>query len=79
MKIEPPTQFHDVEIKYYNKKNKFEFVIKQYRINWKNNKKIYLENKVYDIGPFRYFLEFDIDSSDLNSDWEKIKTPISSI
>ncbi|WP_264550159.1 hypothetical protein [Flavobacterium sp. N2820] len=73
MKIDPQTQYHNVEIKYFNKKNKFELIIKQYRVNWKTNKKIYQENMVYDIGPFRYFKEFDVDTTKLNNDWEKIK------
>jgi len=73
MKIDPQTQYHDVEIKYFNKKNKFELIIKQYKVNWKTNRKIYQENKVYEIGPFRYFKEFDVDTTKLNNDWERIK------
>ena len=73
MKIDPQTQYHDVEIKYFNKKNKFELIIKQYKVNWKTNRKIYQENKVYDIGPFRYFKELDVDSTKLNNDWKRIK------
>ncbi|MGH2666640.1 hypothetical protein [Flavobacterium sp.] len=73
MKIDPQIQYYDVEVKYFNKRNKLESITSQYRINWKNNKKIYQENRVYDIGPFRYFIEYDIDSSKLNNDWEKVK------
>ena len=72
MKIDPQIQYYDVEVKYFNKKNKFDNIIYQYRVNWKNNKKIYQENRVYDIGPFRYFIEYDIESSKLNNDWQKV-------
>lgn len=73
MRIDPQRQYHDVETTHFNRKNKFESVIKQYRVNWKTNKKIYQENKIYDIGPFRYFIEYDVDSTKLNTDWERIK------
>ena len=46
MKLDPQIQFHDVEIKYFKRKNKFELIIKQYRVNWKTNKKIFQENKI---------------------------------
>jgi hypothetical protein len=72
MKIDPQTQYKDVEVKYFNKNNKFERIIKQYRVNWKTNEKTYQENKVYDIGPFRYFMEYDVDSSKLNNEWQKV-------
>lgn len=72
MKLDPEVQYYDVEVKYLNKENKFKRTINQYRVNWKTNEKIYLENKVYDIGPFRYFIEYDIDSSKLNNEWKKL-------
>lgn len=73
MKLDPQIQYYDVEVTYFNKRNKFERIISQYHTNWKTNKKMYKENIVYDIGPFRYFIEYDIDSSKLNNDWQKIK------
>ncbi len=73
MKIDPQIQYYDVEVKYFNKKNKFDKIINQYYINWKTNKNVPVENRVYDFGPFRYFIEYDVDTSKLNDNWEKVK------
>lgn len=73
MRLDPKIQFYDVEIKYFSKKNKFERIINQYYVVWKNNQKKYFENRVCDIGPFRYYIEYDVNLSELNDDWVKME------
>jgi glucan phosphoethanolaminetransferase (alkaline phosphatase superfamily) len=74
MKIDPQTQYHDVEIIYYNNENKFDRIIYQYYVNWKTNEKVFRENRIYDIGPFRYFIEYNVDTSDLKDNWIQTET-----
>ena len=69
LKLDPKRQYHDVKITYYNKENKFDRVIYQYHVNWKTNEKKFQENRIYDIGPFRYFIEKNVDTSKLKGNW----------
>ena len=71
MKIDPQVQYYDIETLYWNKKNKFEKIQKQYYINWKNNKKNIRINKVFDFGPFRNYLEYHVEIENLNDNWVK--------
>jgi hypothetical protein len=69
MKLDPQRQYYDVEITYHNKENKCDRIMYQYYVNWKTNEKKFQENRIYDIGPFRYFIEKDIDTSKLKGNW----------
>ncbi len=69
MKLDPQRQYFDFKIKYYNKGSKSDKIINQYYVNWKSNKMIFVDNRVYDFGPFRYFVEYDVDTSKLKNDW----------
>lgn len=69
LKLDPQRQYHDVKITYYNRENKFDRIMYQYHVNWKTNEKKFQENRIYDIGPFRYFIEKDIDTSKLKGNW----------
>jgi len=71
MKIDPQVKYYDIETLYWNKKNKFEKIQKQYYINWKNNKKNIRINKVFDFGPFRNYLEYHVEIENLNDNWVK--------
>lgn len=73
MKIDPQNQYYDVEITYFNRKNKFEKIINQYYVDWKSNNKIYNQNKVFDFGPFRYFIEYNVNTDSLSENWVKTK------
>lgn len=73
MRIDPQIQYYDLETIYWNKANKFEKIEKQYYINWKSNQKHIVLNKVSDFGPFRNYLQYNIDTETLDSDWVKKK------
>ncbi len=70
MKLDPQKQYHDVKITYYNKENKFDKIVYQYHVNWKTNEKKFQENRIYDIGHFRYFIENNVDTSKLKENWK---------
>lgn len=71
MKIDPQVQYYDIETLYWNKTNKFEKIQKQYYINWKNNQKNIIINKVFDFGPFRNYLEYRVEIENLDENWVK--------
>lgn len=71
MKIDPQVQYYDIETLYWNKTNKFEKIQKQYYINWKNNQKNIIINKVFDFGPFRNYLEYCVEIENLDENWVK--------
>lgn len=73
MKIDPQTQYYDIKTLYWNKENKFEKIEQQYYINWKNNQKNIVNNRVYDIGPFRNYIEYRVKTEQLPKNWEKIE------
>lgn len=73
MKIDPQTQYYDIKTLYWNKENKFEKIEQQYYINWKNNQKNIVNNKVFDIGPFRNYLEYHVEAEQLPNNWVKIE------
>ena len=73
MKIDPQIQYYDVETLYWNKTNKFEKIQKQYYINWKNNQKNIVNNKVFDFGPFRNYIEYHVKIEKLDENWNKTK------
>ncbi len=71
-KIDPQTQFFDISTIYRHKSQKNDKIISQYYVNWKTNKHIPTNNRVYDFGPFRYFIEYDIDTLKLDTkEWVK--------
>jgi hypothetical protein len=71
-KIDPQTQFFDITTIYRKKSQKNDKIISQYYVNWKTNKDIPTNNRVYDFGPFRYFVEYDIDTLKLDKkEWLK--------
>lgn len=71
-KIDPQTQFFDIATIYRNKSQKNDKIISQYYVNWKSNKPVPTNNRVYDFGPFRYFIEYDIDTLKIDKkEWEK--------
>ena len=71
-KIDPQTQFFDIATIYRNKNQKNDKIISQYYVNWKTNKPIPTNNRVYDFGPFRYFIEYDIDTLEIGKkEWVK--------
>ncbi len=71
-KIDPQTQFFDIAIIYRHKNQKNDKIISQYYVNWKTNKPIPTNNRVYDFGPFRYFIEYDINTLEIDKkDWVK--------
>jgi hypothetical protein len=73
-KIDPQIQFFDIATIYRNKSHKNDKIISQYYVNWKSNKPIPTNNRVYDFGPFRYFIEYDIDTLKLDKkEWVKEK------
>jgi hypothetical protein len=73
-KIDPQTQFFDIATIYRNKSQKNDKIISQYYVNWKSNKPVPTNNRVYDFGPFRYFVEFDIDTLEIDKrEWVKEK------
>jgi len=73
-KIDPQTQFFDIATIYRNKSQKNDKIISQYYVNWKSNKPVTTNNRVYDFGPFRYFIEYDIDTLKLDKkEWVKEK------
>ena len=72
-KIAPQSQYYDIETLYWNKTNKFEKIQKQYYINWKNNQENIVINKVFDFGPFRYYIEYEVETENLNDNWIKIE------
>jgi hypothetical protein len=71
MKIGQRVQYYDIDTLYWNKKNKFEKVQKQYYINWENNHKNITLNKISDLGPFRNYLEYNIEIEQMDEDWVK--------
>ncbi len=71
-KIDPQTQFFDIVTIYRNKNQKNDKIISQYYVNWKTNKPIPTNNRIYDFGPFRYFIEYDIDTLEIGKkEWVK--------
>ncbi|MFY7987497.1 MAG: hypothetical protein ACOVNP_01350 [Flavobacterium sp.] len=41
-------------------------------MNWKSNKPVPTNNRIYDFGPFRYFVEYDIDTLEIDKrEWMK--------
>jgi len=72
LKIDPETQYYDIKTLYYNRNNKFEKIEEQYYINWKNNQKNIVANKVYDFWIFRNFIEYHIDTNNLDENWIKL-------
>lgn len=71
-KIDPQTQFFDIATIYRNKSQKNDKIISQYYVNWKSNKPVPTNNRVYDFGPFRYFVEYDIDTLEIDKrEWVK--------
>jgi len=71
-KIDPQTQFFDIATIYRNKSQKNDKIISQYYVNWKSNKPVPTNNRVYDFGPFRYFIEYDIDTLKIDKkEWVK--------
>ena len=71
-KIDPQTQFFDIATIYRNKSQKNDKIISQYYVNWKSNKPVPTNNRIYDFGPFRYFVEFDIDTLEIDKrEWVK--------
>ena len=71
-KIDPQTQFFDIAIIYRNKSQNNDKIISQYYVNWKTNKPVTTNNRVYDFGPFRCFIEYDIDTLQLDKkEWLK--------
>lgn len=73
MRIDPQIQYYDIETLYWNRTNKFEKIQKQYYINWKSNQKHVVFNKVFDFGPFRNYLQYNIKTEALDDDWVKMK------
>ena len=73
MKIDPQIQYYDIKTIYWNKENKFEKIEEQYYINWKNNQKNIVNNKIFDFGPFRFFLEYNVKTEQLSKNWIKIE------
>lgn len=71
-KIDPQAQFFDITTVYRNKNQNNEKIISQYYVNWKTNKKIPTNNRIYDFGPFRYYIQYNIDTLKLNKkEWIK--------
>jgi hypothetical protein len=65
-KIDPQTQFFDIATIYRNKSQKNDKIISQYYVNWKSNKPVPTNNRIYDFGPFRYFVEYNIDTLEID-------------
>ena len=72
LKIDPPIYYHDIETLYFNKKNKFDKIEKQYYVNWKSNKNDTVINRVRDYGLFREFIEYEIDTAKIDESWIKV-------
>ncbi|MBL4642389.1 MAG: hypothetical protein JKY44_02235 [Flavobacteriaceae bacterium] len=70
-KIDPDIQFKDYEILYVNKLNPREKIISQYDVNWKTNEKEFQNNHVVDIGIFRLYKSYGIDTLSLKQKWKK--------
>jgi len=73
LKIDPQVQYFDLKTIYHNKESTSEKINEQYYINWKTNEKIYLSNRVYDFGPFRNYLERNVDINKLGKNWIKVE------
>lgn len=71
LKIDPPIYYHDIETLYFNKKNKFDKIEKQYYVNWKSNKNDTVINRIQDYGLFREFIEYEVDTTIIDGSWIK--------
>jgi len=74
-RIDPDVQFKDYEILYINKLNPREKIISQYNVNWKTNEKEFQNNHVVDIGIFRIYKSYGIDTLYLKRKWKKKTLP----
>lgn len=72
MKIDPQIQYYDIKTIYLSKESKFISIKQQYYINWKNNQKNIVNKKNCDFGPFRNYLEYNIETEKLSNNWIKI-------
>jgi hypothetical protein len=68
--IDPDVQFRDSEILFVNKLNPNEKIIRQFDVNWKTNEKEFMNNHVKDIGIFRIYKSYGIDTLNLNKKWK---------
>ena len=71
LRLDPQTQYYDIQTLYLNKENKLEKIQEQYYINWKTNKKHIVSNRIYDCGPFRNYIEYHVDVNNLDYNWIK--------
>lgn len=68
--IDPDVQFRDSEVLFVNKQNPNEKIIRQFDINWKTNEKEFMNNHIKDIGIFRIYKSYGIDTLNLNGKWK---------
>jgi len=68
--IDPDIQFRDSKVLYVNKQNSNEKIIRQFDVNWKTNKKEFQNNIVEDIGIFRIYKSYGIDTLKLDKKWK---------
>lgn len=70
-KIDPDIQFKDSEILYVNEQNTDEQIISQFDVNWKTNEKEFQNNHIENIGFFRIYKKYNIDTLNLEKKWKK--------
>lgn len=68
--IDPDVQFRDSEILFINRQNPNEKIIRQSYVNWKTNEKEFINNHVKDIGIFRVYKSYGIDTLNLDKKWK---------
>ena len=68
--IDPDVQYRDSQILFVNRQNPNEKIIRQFDVNWKTNKKYFINNQVEDFGIFRIYKSYGIDTLNLDKNWK---------